>query len=326
MKIIRYPHKAHLQSPSSGQPTGRVLTIGNFDGLHRGHQALITRVRELASEQGLNPTVVTMQPLAAQYFGGKDKLTLLTPFKQKVRLLQKMGIDTGVFLNFNRSLAEMSAEDFAENILFDGLQARHIVVGDDFRFGKNRSGDFALLRKLAAERGIPVESTPSILFEGQRISSSLIRQHLQAGTLDAANAMLGRPFAIAGRVRRGRQLGRTLGMPTLNLAVQSPRPPVQGVFAVLTALADGRVLPGVASLGTNPTINHSGNPQYVLETHVFDFNGDIYGQPVEVMFMKKLRDEVKFDGLSALRAQMQRDAEIARAYLNTLPQEAVGDQ
>jgi len=321
MQLIRYP-----QSGLDKKAPDSVLTIGNFDGLHRGHQALIARVTEVARAHRWRSVAVTMQPLAAQHFGGKQNLTLLTPFRQKYCLLQGLGIDTGVFLNFNQKLAQLSAEDFARNILFNGLGARHIVVGDDFRFGKNRQGNFEMLQRLGAERGITVESIPSVLHEGMRISSSLIRQKLKAGKLDSARAMLGRPFSIIGRVRKGRQLGRSLDMPTINLAVQSPRPPLLGVFAVCVALPDGRVVPGVASLGTNPTIASTGEPRHVLETHLFDFNQTLYGQRVEVMFMQKLRDEVKFDGLPALKAQMHRDAESARAILNQMPQEAVGDR
>ncbi len=320
MKLIRYPQ------PGMASDCKTALTIGNFDGLHIGHQALIQRVRQLASTHQCASAVVTMQPLAAQYFGGKERLTLLTPFKQKYRLLAAMGLDIGVFLNFNRRLAELSATDFAEKILFNSLNARHIVVGDDFRFGKNRQGNFEFLKHMAAGRGITVESIPSVTHHGQRVSSSLIRQRLRAGDIPAANAMLGRPFSITGRVRRGWQLGRTLDMPTINLAVRSPQPPVLGVFAVRVSLANGAQVPGVASLGTNPTIAHNGERQYVLEAHLFDFCDNIYGQPVEVMFMQKLRDEVKFDGLAALKAQMHHDADAARAILEQMPQEATGDR
>ncbi len=321
MQLIRYPQTR----PDKHVPQ-TVLTIGNFDGLHKGHQALMERVKAVAGKHQWRSAVVTMQPLAAQYFGGKQNLTLLTPFKQKFRLLENLGMDAGVFLNFNHRLAQFSAEDFARDILFDGLGARHIVVGDDFRFGKDRRGDFDLLQRLASQRGIEVESIPSVMHQGQRISSSLIRQKLKAGDLNTARAMLGRPFSITGRVRQGRRLGRELGMPTINLAVRSPQPPLLGVYAVQVALPGERVLPGVANLGTNPTIASTGEPRHLLETHLFDFNGMLYGQPVEVMFMKKLRDEVKFDGLPALKAQMHRDAENARALLNQMPQEAVGDR
>ncbi len=318
MRLIRYPH--HL---TTTERPYSVVTIGNFDGLHRGHQALITKTKQLAQARNLAATVVTFQPLAAQYFSGENAITLLTPFKHKAFLLQSMGLDQAVFLNFNHAMARLSAEAFAQRVLFDGLQARHIVVGDDFRFGHQRRGNTDLLRTLAAQSGVVVETIPSICEYGLRVSSSLIRQHLKDGDLHTAQRMLGRPFSICGRVRSGRQLGRTLGMPTINLAVKSPCAPVHGVFAVRVKLAGG-LYPGVASLGRNPTVANQ-HPRHVLEAHLFDFDQDIYGQVAEVLFMKKLRDEVKFDGLTALKQQMHRDARAARAALAQMPQEAMGD-
>ncbi|WP_223788867.1 bifunctional riboflavin kinase/FAD synthetase [Marinicella meishanensis] len=303
MKLIRYPH----HWPISGNTC---VTIGNFDGVHLGHQALVKTVVAEAKARQTQSVVVTMNPLPAQYFNGRMAVEVLTPFKHKFKLLANLGVDVMCCLNFNRQLAAMSASHFYQHILLHGLQAQHVLVGDDFRFGAGRQGDFPLLQELAAVDGVSVQRMPSVMVQGHRVSSTRIREQLRQGHLTQVEALLGRQFNVLGRVAKGKQLGRQLGYPTINLEWKSGAFSLRGVYVVKIKIK-GRWWPAVASVGYNPTVG--GNAKRI-EVHVLDFKQAVYGQSVEVLFFQKLRNEVEFDSLTALTAAIETDVQQAREY------------
>ena len=318
MQLIRYPQRRPSHAPS-------VVTIGNFDGVHLGHQSLIHRVLSVASQQKLQATVVTMRPYPEQYFGKSTGFFRLTSVKQQYDLLKKAGVECLCVLNFNAEMAEMSPQAFFYDILLKGLKARHIIIGDDFRFGRNRVGDFQLLSQLAQQHEITVEQMPSFLSDGIRVSSSVIRQHIEAGNLGLAQQYLGRPYALEGRVLHGKKLGRTLGYPTLNIAVNEDVS-LRGIYIVSVVL-QGESLMGVASVGVNPSVSKTRGIRYelcsaILEIHLFDFDCDVYGHRVQVLFHKKIRNEVKFDTLAALKTAMAADALAARRYFDSVDPES----
>ncbi|NJD32764.1 MAG: bifunctional riboflavin kinase/FAD synthetase [Gammaproteobacteria bacterium] len=291
---------------------GSVVTIGNYDGVHLGHQHMLETVRERARQLGMPATVVTFEPTPREFFEGADAPSRLMRLREKIQALAMYGVDRVVVLRFDRRMQGMSAADFMDRLLVRGLGARHIVVGHDFHFARRREGTITTLREAGALHGFGVEEVGQFLVEGERVSSSLVREALGRGELDRAAMLLGRPYRMAGRVRRGQQLGRTLGYPTANLALHRKVVPLWGIFAVRVTgpgLADH---PAVVSLGTRPTINGT-DP--LLEVHVFDFDGDLYGQYLDVDFVRRLRDEKRFESLDALVAQMHRDAAQARAVL-----------
>ncbi len=298
MKIIRYPQHHPVKLPSA-------VTIGNFDGVHQGHQALIRQTIEVSRLQSLQSVVVTMEPLPVQYFKGRFEVSLLTPFKQKARLIRNLGVDVLCVLNFNQILARLSAEEFCGQILDRGLKAKHIVVGHDFKFGVNRTGDVAFLADWGRSRGIKVEIMPPINNQHGRISSTQIRSLLAQGNFQQSRHALGRDYVISGRVAHGRKLGRSLGYPTINIELNKGGNPLHGVYAVKVKLSE-RWYQGVASVGYNPTVG--GNAKR-LEVYVLDFNADVYGHFVEVLFYKKLRNEVEFDSLCALRTAIEEDVQ-----------------
>ena len=291
---------------------GCVATIGNFDGVHRGHQHMITAVRAAAIRVGLPAAVITFEPTPREFFEGDAAPARLTRLREKLEALASYGVDRVLVLRFDRRVQAMGATEFVERLLVDGLGVRHMVVGHDFHFARRREGNLALLQEAGRRHGFTVEEVGRYMDEGERVSSSLVRDALGRGDLERARKLLGRPYRMAGRVRRGAQLGRTLGFPTANLALHRKVVPLWGVFAVRVSGAGLADHPAVVSLGTRPTINGT---EPLLEVHVFDFDGDLYGRYLDVDFILRLRDERRFETIDALVAQMHRDAAAARAAL-----------
>ena len=297
-------------------PHGSVLAIGAFDGLHRGHAALLAKVRERATKLGQVAAAVSFEPLPRSYFSPVP-LKRLASLREKLCGFADAGIETLLLLRFNAALAAMSAQDFVRAVLVARMGAREIWVGADFRFGHDRVGDVALLEAMRGEGGYEVRVLDAVSSgDGERVSASRVRGALAAGDFAHAAELLGRPFTIGGRVVRGRRMGHALGYPTANIRLGKRVSPVTGIFAVRVR-AEDRCWPGVASLGVRPTIAGGGEP--LLEAHLFGFDGDLYGRRIEVEFVAKLRDEEKFPDLASLRAQMERDAAEARRILADTP-------
>jgi len=297
-------------------PRGSVLAIGAFDGLHRGHAALLAKVHERATKKGLVAAAVSFEPLPRSYFSPAP-LKRLSSVREKLCGFAEAGIEALLQLHFNAALVAMSAEDFVREVLVARMGAREIWVGADFRFGHNRVGDVALLEAMQGEGDYEVRVLDVVTNgDGQRVSASRVRGALASGDFVHAAELLGRRFSIGGRVVRGQRMGHTLGYPTANIRLGKRVSPVSGIFAVRVGVG-GKWWPGVASLGVRPTIAGGGEP--LLEAHLFDFDGDLYGQRIEVKFVAKLRDEEKFAGLDALRTQMDRDAAEARRILADTP-------
>ena len=302
-------------------PDGSVVAIGAFDGLHRGHQALLAEVRLRAQALDATPAVVSFEPLPRAYFS-REPVPRLSSVREKLEGLAAAGMAQVLLLRFNAALTAMSAEDFVRRVLVERLAAREVWVGEDFRFGHKRAGDVAMLERLGAQWGFLVRVMPPVLLDGARVSATRVRALLAAGEFAGAAPLLGRPFVIEGRVERGNQLGRTLGFPTANIPLHGRVSPVLGIFAVRVGLGRSSCSwPGVASLGLRPTVNQVARP--LLEVHLFDFEGDLYGRRMAVEFVAKLRDEQKFDGLAALTSQMHADARLARELLGMNPRLAV---
>ncbi|HXS72448.1 MAG TPA: bifunctional riboflavin kinase/FAD synthetase [Rhodanobacteraceae bacterium] len=293
-------------------PVGSVLAVGAFDGLHRGHAALLARVRERAAARGLTCAVVSFEPLPRAFFS-RVPLPRLSSLREKLRGFGDAGVERVLLLRFNAKLAAMGAEDFVREVLMQRMNAREVWVGADFRFGHRRAGDVALLKTLGAQFGFDVRTLATVDAEGERASASRIRELLGAGNFAQAARLLGRPFTIGGRVVRGNRVGHQLGYPTANIRLGRRVSPVQGIFAIRVHGADSRPLPGVASLGVRPMFD---GREPLLEAHLFEFDGDLYGKRLDVEFVAKLRDEQTFADLDALQAQMDRDAAQARALLH----------
>ena len=302
MRLVRSVESADIRN------TGCVLTIGNFDAVHRGHWHILERLCAQGKSLGLPAVVMTFDPHPEEYFVKSDGASRLTDTATRFFTIAEAGVDLMVSLRFNRELAETTAEDFVREKLVYHLGAKSILVGDDFRFGKNRQGDFSLLQRLGEEEGFTVEDTKTVLADGERISSTRIRKLLEAGDLDSAKRLLGRPYNLVGRVIYGQQLGRQWGFPTLNLAVHH-KPALSGVFAVRVRGASESPVFGVANLGKRPTV---GGLQTLLEVHLFDFDQSIYGKRLCVEFLQKIRGEQKFDSFDDLKAQIKKDADQAR--------------
>jgi riboflavin kinase/FMN adenylyltransferase len=298
-------------------PGGSVIAVGAFDGLHRGHQGLLTQVVERAQELKCDPVVVSFEPLPRAFFSPAP-VPRLSSVRDKLRGFAAVGMQHALLLRFNRALTLMSAEDFVRRVLVERLAAREVWVGADFRFGHKRTGDVALLERMGAELGFAACTMPEIQLHGARVSASRVRALLTAGEFAGAEPLLGRPFVMDGKVQYGNQLGRTLGYPTANIHLHQRVSPVQGIFAVRVGLGESECSwPGVASLGVRPTVNQVSQP--LLEVHLFDFEGDLYGRRMAVEFVAKLRDEQKFDGLEPLKAQMALDSSAAREVLGMNP-------
>jgi riboflavin kinase/FMN adenylyltransferase len=289
------------------------LTIGNFDGIHRGHQAMLARVVAEARRRALVSCVLTFEPHPREFFAGQSAPTRLTSLREKLELLEAHGVGRVHVQPFTAAFARLEAPRFVEDVLAKLLRARWLLVGEDFRFGAKRAGDTSLLKDLGPPAGCEVEIMPVFAAAGSRVSSSAVRSALAAGDLAGAQALLGRAYSISGRVVHGRKLGRKLGFATANVQLRHNRPPLSGIFAVRVSGVGAAPLPAVASLGVRPTITSSGRA--VLEVHVFDYSADLYGAHVRVEFLHKIRDEEKYADLDTLKAQIERDCRAARSYL-----------
>ncbi len=290
---------------------GAVVTIGNFDGVHLGHQAILGQVTQKARELGRPSMLICFEPQPKEFFDAFSAPARLTRFREKVDLLAALGIELVLCLPFNEKTRSMTASRFVE-LLAKDIALSALYVGDDFRFGADRSGDFETLKKAGVEHGFEVTDTNTMTFEDSRVSSTRIRESLTAGDFETAEAMLGHPYTITGRVMYGRQLGRQLDAPTANIQLHRYRAPIDGVYAVeIEGL--GQRLQGVANVGVRPTLNET-NVKPILEVHVFDLDENIYGRCMKVLFRHKIRPEQKFAGLEELKAQIQRDIIAARDW------------
>ncbi len=305
MEIIRGLHNLHSKL------RGNVISIGNFDGVHRGHQLIIEQLRKKAKEHNVPATLITFHPSPQEYFASASAPAKLTQFRDKMELLSKYGVDRVVCLPFNQKLAALTAHEFIHTILIQGLDARYIVIGDDFRFGKNRAGDFALLKSEGKKHNFEVDKTPTFRLDEQRVSSTRIREKLAAGDLMQTKELLGRTFHVSGRIVHGDKRGRTIGFPTANIRLKEQIAPTNGVYAVkITGLE--KEYSGVANIGIRPTV---GGSLYLLEIHIFNFDQDIYHQRLHINFEYFIRPEQRFDGFDALVAQIEKDSETAKKAL-----------
>jgi len=305
MQIIRGLHNLHPEHH------GCVVTIGNFDGVHLGHQEVLAQVADKAAELKLPSLLMTFEPYPGEFFEHSESPPRLTRFREKMEVLRRFALDRVLLLRFNEWLCRLSAEEFIETILVQRLGARYVVIGDDFRFGKNRTGDFSLLKAAGQQHGFEVASMHTFDILGDRVSSTRIRGALQNGELEFAEQLLGRPYRMSGRVAHGDKRGRTIGFPTANIHLHRQVSPLLGVYAVQMYGIEGEPVPGVANVGIRPTVNGT---RAQLEVHLFDYQGDLYGRHVQVEFRHKLREERKFDSFEALKAQIERDSAQARAF------------
>ena len=289
-----------------------VLAIGNFDGIHLGHRALLERLTTRARALGLPAAVMTFEPHPRELFSPDQAPARLTSLREKLGLLAACGVDKAYVVHFSRKLATLTADEFVEHILVDGLAVRHLIVGDDFRFGRGRGGDFATLQQAGSAHGFGVEAMHTIDLDGERVSSSAVREALAEGDLEHAARLLGRPYRISGRVVHGDKIGGRIGFHTANIQLKRKRLALTGIFAVTVSGLDEHALPGAANLGVRPTIGQ--DKKAILEVHLLDFDRRIYGQHVTVHFLHKLRNEMKFDSLDALRLQIARDVQLTRQY------------
>lgn len=297
-------------------PRGSVACIGAFDGLHLGHRALVRRALARARELDADATVVSFDPLPREFFARGDKPPRLMLPRAKFEGLRDLGVDAVGLLRFDATLAAMPAQDFVRELLVERLRVREVWVGPGFRFGHARGGDLALLQRIGADAGFAAHAVEPVLFGGEAVSSTRIRAALAAGDFDLAERLLGRRYAIGGHVVRGRQLGRTLGFPTANLRFGGKTPALRGIYATLVHGIGAAPMPSVSSFGTRPTVD---GVEPLLEAHLFDFDGDLYGRRIEVEFVAKLRDEERFPDLAALVEQMRIDATRAREILQQRP-------
>ncbi|MDB5865493.1 MAG: ribF [Betaproteobacteria bacterium] len=305
-----------LRSVPTAAETPIALTIGNFDGVHLGHQAMLSRLRDTARAEGLPACAMTFEPHPREFFAPDQAPARLTSLREKLELLAGEGVERAHVLRFDYGLAQITAEDFVERILVRGLGVRRLLVGDDFRFGARRAGDFALLKACSAAHAFTVEAMTSVTLEGERVSSTAVRKALEHGDLAQAARLLGRPYSISGAVVHGDGVGKQLGFPTANVRIRHNRPPLTGIFAVEVSGAADAPLRGVASLGVRPTVKQQGQP--VLEVYLLDFSGDIYGRHVRVDFLHKFRDEEKFADLAALTRQIATDVRHTREYFERM--------
>ncbi len=295
-------------------PAGHAVIIGNFDGVHMGHQAMIARAIASARDRDVLPCALTFEPHPREVFAPEQAPTRLTSMREKMELLSNYGLVRAHIERFTKEFAALTPQTFVEQVLVQTLAARWVLVGGDFRFGARRAGDVAMLRELGQQHGFEVEAMPNVMQGGERVSSSSVRAALAAGDLARAAVLLGRHYSISGSVVHGDKLGRDLGFATANVRMQHNRPPLSGIFAVRLHGVGAQALDGVASLGVRPTVKAAG-AEAVLEVHVFDFSGEIYGEHVRVEFLSKIRDEEKYPDLDTLKAQIARDCEAARQVL-----------
>lgn len=312
MELIRGAHNLRPRH------RGCVATIGNFDGVHLGHQAVLGQLAERGAALGLPTTVISFEPLPHEFFGKDKSPARLSRLRDKLQALRRFSVDRVLLLRFDRRLAQMPAEDFIRDILVEGLGIRYLVVGDDFRFGAGRKGDFALLSEHGRREGFQVTHMHTFHVDGSRVSSTRIREALERGDMDEAAKLLGRNCSFFGRVLHGDKLGRTLGFPTANIRVGHQPLPVRGVFTVEVFGHETEPLRGVANVGVRPTVDGLRNR---LEVHLFDFDGDLYGRHLHVDLLHRLREERRFESLDALREQIGRDIVAARAWFERLDHE-----
>lgn len=304
MKLIRGSTEiSKIENPT-------IATVGNFDGLHLGHQEIIRYVSKRAKSEGLKSALVSFEPTPKEYFSGEKAPARIYSLRDRFTITRSLGIHHFVCLRFNAYLANMQADDFVDKILVRTLNIKILVVGDDFRFGHNRVGDIQLLRSMGSKLGFEIEDKDTIVLADTRISSSLVRENLSAGEFDKVQTLLGRPFEISGRVFHGDRKGRTIGFPTANISFNRRIPPIRGVFVVTASIGD-RSWRGVANVGHRPTVKGLRDQ---LEVHMFDCDENLYGQRLIVRFHAKLRDEQKFTSLDALKHQISLDVQQAKQY------------
>jgi riboflavin kinase/FMN adenylyltransferase len=308
MKLIRGAY--NLTRPLAAS----AVTIGNFDGVHRGHQQVISQLQRVARSASLPTVVIIFEPQPIEYFAPDKAPKRLARFREKIAYLKAQQIDYLLCLRFNQELASQSAENFVQRILVDGLNTKHLVIGDDFHFGKNRQGNFQFLQQHSARFGFIVDETETLVIDGERVSSTRIRQCIQQDDFDKAAELLGRPYSLSGRIAHGKKLGRKLGYPTINIKMGDKTLIVKGIFAVIVKGIDNRLLQGVASIGTRPTVN---GIDTILEVYILDFDQEVYGYSVEVEFLYKIRNEEKFDSLAELTTWIAQDTEKAKAFFKT---------
>ena len=293
-----------------------VVTIGNFDGVHAGHQVILQRVLEISRQKNLASVVIYFEPQPQEFFQGKNAPARLMDWRDKFEALRDLGIDYVLVIRFDAAFRGLTAQAFVERVL-QALQCRHLVIGDDFRFGCDRSGDFNFLQQAGQHYQFMVENTPTIAQNSQRISSTRIRQAIQESDFDLAGQLLGRPYMIAGHIKHGDKIGRTLDFPTANLGLNRHVSPVAGIYAVkVWGLTEDKPLLGAANVGTRPAV---GGKENRIEVHILDFNGDIYGRRIRVQFCHKLRNETNFPSLEALKQAIANDVLATRQYFDPHP-------
>lgn len=306
MQLIRGLH--NLKSSQRGC----VATIGNFDGVHLGHQAILGQLAEKGAALGLPTTVIIFEPQPLEYFQSAEKVPpRLTRLREKIQALRRLSVDRVLCLRFDTHLAKMPAEEFIQRILVEGLGIRYLVVGDDFRFGAKRAGDFALLHKAGEVHGFEVAPMHTFAIDGERVSSTRVRQALATGDLATAEKLLGRPYRMCGRVAHGNKLGRTIGIPTMNVHLHRVATPVRGIYVVEVFGLHPEPATGVASVGTRPTVD---GMHMLLEVHLFEFNSEVYGHYISTNFLHKLRDEQRFASMDELKLNILRDIDMAHAW------------
>ena len=309
MKVIR-------GIPPVANWTPCALTIGNFDGVHRGHQALLKKLVQTAKAQNLQSCVMTFEPHPIEYFAPEKAPTRILSLRDKLKALASVGIDQVLVVHFNQHFANLSPDEFVKTILVQGLQVKSILIGDDFHYGAKRAGNFSSLQAAGKENGFSVERMDTLLESNERISSSAIRKALEQGHLEQARQLLGRPYLLSGHVLHGQKLGRTLGFPTLNISLANKlhrrKPAAEGIFIAQVHGLSDNPLPAVASLGQRPTVDDSG--RYLLEVHIFNFNQSVYGKLVQIELIEKIRDEEKYNDLEALQNAIWQDALAAKNY------------
>lgn len=306
MELIR-----GLYNLRAGQ-RGCVLTIGAFDGIHLGHQEMIRVLRDRAAQHGLPAALLSFEPTPREFFAKGTPPARLTRFREKFEALERYGVERFICLRFDDCMRRLGRDEFVNEVLVKAIGARHIVVGHDFRFGRDNQGDLSCLRTLGAAAGFEVTEVPPFEVDGERVSSSAIREALAIGDMGRAAKLLGRPYGMTGKVIHGEKLGRKLGFPTANLRLHRRATPLAGIFAIRVTGGGLKDAPGVANLGTRPAVN---GKELLLEAHVFDFDGDLYRQPLHVDFIARLREERWFADMDALTEQMNRDAAQARQIL-----------
>ncbi len=309
MRLIR--GMTHLQPLKNGC----VLSIGNFDGVHTGHQKVIEKLAAIGKVMNLPVIIMIFEPQPLEFFMGEHAPSRLMRLREKVIQFRTLPVDNLLIVKFNIAFANFTAEQFITDFLVNKLSVKHLVVGDDFHFGKARCGNFAMLKEKGQLLGFEVEDTRSFYMKNFRVSSTLIRDALGVGDLSEAKLMLGRDYSVCGRVAQGNMRGRTIGFPTANISLFRKNTPVTGVFAVtMTGIGD-KAIRGVANVGTRPTVDDG--KKVILETHLFDFNQDIYGKYVEVHFKQKIRDEVRFESFTELKQQIEKDIVVAKQFFET---------